>query len=200
LLPASYFQVKGVAERLHAGLGSLGAPRYYVLIEGATSGQDNDRILDVKAQAEPTAWAYADPLAISQTEAACAGNMALRTVTAYKAMGYRVDDHLGWMALSDGRVYSVRERSPWKDTFPTEELVTMPQITKMAEQWGQVLAAHHARADKDWNASVIPRSIDGEIKLLVDGDHAGFRGQVRSIALPYADQVEADYESFVASF
>lgn len=198
-LPASYFQVKSVAARLHAGLGSLGAPRYYVLIEGATSGQDDDRILDVKAQGEPTAWAYADPQAIDQTEAACAGNMALRAVTAYKALGYRVDDHLGWMALSDGRVYSVRERSPWKDTFPAEDLTTITRITKLAEQWGQVLAAHHARADRDWNASVVPGSIDGEIKGLVDGDHAGFRAQVRAIALPYADQVELDFESFAAA-
>lgn len=197
-LPASYFQVKSVAARLHAGLGSLGAPRYYVLIEGATSGQDDDRILDVKAQGEPTAWAYADPLAIDQTEAACGGNMARRAVTAYKALGYRVDDHLGWMTLSDGRVYSVRERSPWKDTFPAEDLTTITRITKLCEQWGQVLAAHHARADRDWDASVVPGSIDGEIKGLVDGDHAGFRAQVRGIALPYADQVELDFESFVA--
>lgn len=34
-LSASYFQVKSVAARLHAGVGSLGTPRYYVLIEGA---------------------------------------------------------------------------------------------------------------------------------------------------------------------
>src|SRR5262249_25008295 len=40
-LPASYFQVKSVAARLHAGIGSLGATRYYVLIEGATTDQDD---------------------------------------------------------------------------------------------------------------------------------------------------------------
>lgn len=198
--PASYFQVKSVAERLHAGLGSLGMRRYYVLIEGASSAQDDDRILDVKAQRQPSAYPYASPAAVSATEAACGGNMALRVVLAYKALGYRVDDHLGWLPLSDGSLYTVRERSPWKDTFPTEDLTTITRITKMAEQWGQVLAAHHARADQDWDAAVLPRSLDGEIKARVDGDHDGFRALVRVVALPYADQVALDFQSFVASF
>jgi uncharacterized protein (DUF2252 family) len=198
-LSASYFKVKSVAERLHAGLGSLGTPRYYVLIEGVTSSQDDDRILDVKGQGEPSAWRYAGAGAVSVTLAACGGNMAERTVLAYKALGYRVDDHLGWMTLEGGRPYSVRERSPWKEMFPVEELTSIARITKLAEQWGQVLAAHHARADKDWSAAVLPHSVDGQIKALTSGNHSGFRALVRSIAISYADQVELDYESFVTS-
>ena len=61
------------------------------------------------------------------------------------------------------------ERSPWKDTFPAEDLTTITRITKLCEQWGQVLAAHHARADRDWDASVVPGSIDGEIKAAGQG-------------------------------
>jgi uncharacterized protein (DUF2252 family) len=199
-LPASYFTVKSVAERLHAGIGSLGATRYYVLIEGPTSGQDDDRILDVKAQTTPTPWSYLPSTAVSQTSALCGGNMALRTVLAYKALGYRVDDLLGWLALSDGKTYSVRERSPFKDTFDTTTLTTTTRLTNLAEQWGQVLATHHARADKDWDSSVFPSSLDGQINALTDGGHAGFRARVRALALDYADQVELDYASFRANF
>jgi uncharacterized protein (DUF2252 family) len=199
-LPASYFTVKSVVERLHAGLGSLGATRYYVLIEGPTSGQDDDRILDIKAQTTPTPWSYLSSTAVSQTNAVCGGNMALRTVLAYKALGYRVDDLLGWVALSDGKTYSVRERSPFKDTFDTTTLTTTTRLTNLAEQWGQVLATHHARADKDWDSSVFPGSLDGQINALTNGDHAGFRALVRALALDYADQVELDYASFLASF
>lgn len=199
-LPASYFTVKSVAERLHAGIGSLGATRYYVLIEGPTSGQDDDRILDVKAQATPTAWSYLASAAVSQTNAVCGGNMALRTALAYKALGYRVDDLLGWVALSDGKTYSVRERSPFKDTFDTTTLTSTTRLTNLAEQWGQVLAAHHARADKDWDSSVFPGSLDGQINTLTNGDHAGFRALVRALALDYADQVQLDYASFLANF
>lgn len=198
--PASYFTVKSVAERLHAGLGSLGATRYYVLIEGPTSSQDDDRILDVKAQTTPTPWSYLPSAVVSQTSAVCGGNMALRTVVAYKALGYRVDDLLGWVALSDGKTYSVRERSPFKDAFDTTTLTTTTRLTNLAEQWGQVLATHHARADKDWDSSVFPGSLDGQINTLTDGDHAGFRSLVRALALDYADQVGLDYASFLANF
>jgi len=199
-LPASYFKVKSVGKRLHAGIGSLGVPRYYVLIEGATSSGSDDRILDVKAEGAPSGWAYADAAGVAVTNTACGGNMARRVVLAQKSLGYRVDDHLGWMTLADGNAYAVRERSPYKDTFPVEDLSTITRITKMAEQWGQVLAAHHARADQDWDPSVLAHSVDGAIEALVDGDHDGFRAKVRAIVIPYADQVERDHQSFVASF
>ncbi|MET0405406.1 MAG: DUF2252 family protein [Cystobacter sp.] len=190
---SGYFTVKSVARRLHAGLGSLGVARYYVLIEGATSSQDDDRLLDVKAQRAPSAWPYLDPAALNQTSAACAGHMAVRTVLAYKALGYRVDDHLGWMSLADGAPYSVREVSPWKKTFDTTRLDTLTRFMNLAEQWGQVLATHHARADQDGN-------LEGEVHSRTDGDHAGFRARVRAVALDYSNQARADYESFRAHF
>lgn len=197
---SSYFTVKSVAARLHAGLGSLGVPRYYVLIEGASSAQDDDRILDVKAQGTPSAWAYVDAASVSQTQGSCGGNMALRTVVASKALGYRVDDHLGWMTLADGRTYSVRERSPFKETFPTADLNTLTRMTNLAEQWGEVLATHHARADKDWDGTQNPYSVDKEIQARTNGNHSGFRTRVRAIATDYANQVQYDFASFSANF
>lgn len=195
--PSGYFTVKSVAQRLHAGIGSLGVTRYYVLIEGATTSPDDDRILDMKAQRPPSAWPY---ISTTQTSSVCGNNMAVRTVQAYKALGYRVDDHLGWMTLADGSVYSVREVSPWKETFDTTQLDTLTRFTNLAEQWGQVLATHHARADKDWDASVFPYSVDSEIDNRTNGDHAGFRARVRAIATDYATQVQYDYDSFRTSF
>jgi uncharacterized protein (DUF2252 family) len=199
-LPASVFAIKSVAQRLHAGLGSLGSTRYYVLIEGATTGQDDDRILDIKAQRTPSAAPYIDAAAWAQTNAVSGGSAAVRSTTAYKASGYRVDDFLGTMTLADGKSYSVRERSPYKETFDTTTLTTTTRLQNLAEQWGAVLATHHARADRDWNAAVFATSLDGEVDALTNGDHAGFRALVRAIAFDYADQVALDYASFVASF
>ena len=198
--PSGYFTVKSVARRLHAGIGSVGIPRYYVLIEGATTAQDDDRLLEVKAQGTPSAWAYLGATGVSQTSAACGDNMALRGVTAAKALGYRVDDHLGWMMLADGAPYSVREVSPWKASFDTTRLTTLTRFVNLAEQWGQVLATHHARADKDWDASVLPHSLDGEVTSRTRGDHAGFRARVRGLATDYANQVKYDFDSFRANF
>lgn len=199
-LPASHFAVKSVAARLHAGVGSLGMRRYYVLIEGASTAQSDDRILDVKAVGFPAAWSYAAAQDVDLTNSICGGNMALRSVMAQKSLGYRADDYLGWMSLADGQSYAVRERSARRGSFPVADLTTITQITKMAEQWGQVLAAHHARADRDWNVSVFPMSLDGTINGWVNGDHAGFRANVRSVAIPYANQVEMDYASFCSNF
>ena len=65
---------------------------------------------------------------------------------------------------------------------------------------GRLVATQHARADQDWNAAVLPGSVDGTINSLTNGNHAGFRALVRSLALDYADQVEYDHASFNASF
>jgi uncharacterized protein (DUF2252 family) len=111
-----------------------------------------------------------------------------------------VRDLLGWTALSDGATYSVRERSPFKDTFDTTTLTSTTRLTNLAEQWGTILATQHARADKDWDSSVVPGSIDGQVNALTSGDHAGFRAKVRALALDYADQVALDYASFQANF
>lgn len=154
----------------------------------------------MKAQRTPSAFPYLSTAAVSQTNTVSGGNMAFRTIQAYKALGYRVDDHLGWMALSDGKTYNVRERSPYKDTFDTTSLTSMTRFTNLADQWGQLLATQLARADKDWDASVFPGSVDGEINALTDGDHAGFRAKVRALALDYADQVALDHTSFSANF
>ena len=197
--PTGYFGVKDVAQRLHAGLGSLGTLRYYVLIEGASASPEDDRVLEVKAQRAPSAWPYLAPEAVSQTRTVCGDTMALRTVLAAKALGYRVDDHLGWVTLADGLGYSVRELSPWRAAFPTERLDTVPRFKHLAEQWGQVLATQHARADRDWNPAVLPTSLDGEVHARTDGHHADFRAHVRALATDYATQVRLDYESFRAS-
>lgn len=199
-LPSSFFTVKGVAQRLHAGLGSLGMQRYYVLIEGATTSASDDRILDLKEQAAPAALAYLDAAAATQTQYVCGGDHALRAVLAQKALGYRVDDLLGQVSLGDGKRYGVRERSPYKADLDPAELSTATRLTHLAEQWGLILATHHARADRDWDASIFPGSLDGAIHARTDGDHAGVRALVRSVALDYADQVALDWTSFRSAF
>jgi uncharacterized protein (DUF2252 family) len=194
---ASSFKVKSVALRLHAGLGSLGAVRYYVLIEGPSAGQDDDVILDVKAQQSPSAYLSLAAGAKAATEAASGGNPAKRTVVAAKALGNYVDHYLGWMTLS-GQPYSVRQRSPWKDTLDTTKLTSLDRMTKMAEQWGAILATAHCRADKDASATNVPYNFDQEVYNRTSGKHDPFRAALRAVVLPYADQVQEDYKSFLS--
>ena len=191
---ASYFEVKDIALRLGAGTGSLGVPRYYVLIEGKTSGDNDDRILDVKQQGLPSAYPYLSASERSMLDQ-FDGNQAQRTIVGYRALAVGADDHLGWMSLSDG-VYSVRERSPYKEAFPTETLDTNSRFLDMAEQWGAILATAHARSDKDYDSSYISYSFDKQVDLLTDHRHSEFRSLVREVAEVYADQVADDYLAF----
>ena len=191
----SYFQVKSVARRLHAGLGSLGRDRYYLLIEGRSTSTDDDRILDVKAADTPSAYATLDPAAVRKTQAASGSDEARRASLAARALGYRVDEHLGELAAL-GRRFLVRERSPYKESFDTTQLTSRTRLTKLAEQWGATLATAHARADRDNNPAVIPYEFEKEVQTLIGARKSQFKARLRSVGKSYADQVQADFASF----
>lgn len=190
-----YFAVKDVARRLLAGTGSLGTPRYYVLIEGKSGDPDDDRILDVKRQGMPTAIVFAEPDRRARYSASF-DNHAERHAAAYKAMMDDTDDHLGWMALSDG-FYSVRERSFAKDALGLDELESIDDFRQVAADWGEILAATHARADDDFDPALVGHSVDSEITELVDGRHDHVRALVRDVAFTYAGVVVDDWLQFV---
>jgi len=166
------------------------------LIEGENpDSNDDDRILDVKQQSKPTPYHY-----LSEEERIAYDrsfeNDAQRHAAAYLALTKHTDDHLGWMQLSDG-YYSVRELSPFKESLDTDKLNSKKRFTKMAEQWGKVLATAHARADKDFDENLVPYSLEKQVDELTDGHHEEFRALVRQVAFEYADQVEADRDNFI---
>jgi len=185
-----FFTVKDAALRTGAGTGSLGTARYYLLLEGDKESGTDDLILDVKRQGRPSAHPYATRLQLREY-AKRFPNEGIRHAVAYRALGFHPDDLLGWMELDDG-VYSVRERSPFKESFPTEDLTSKKSFRGMAAQWGRGLATEHARADK-----ITDYSLASEVAKLTDGKHSHFRAMVREVAFGYADQVEEDWGTFL---
>jgi len=97
----------------------------------------------------------------------------MRYPAARKALATNVDDHLGWLAL-DGAFFSVMERSPFKESFPLDELDSDTRLTKLSEQWGAILASAHARADVDYDARYVDRSFEDAVIERVAGDTDGF--------------------------
>ncbi len=190
-----YFTVKSVATRLRGGMGSLGMARYYVLIEGPSASEDDDRVLDMKAQATPAPWPFIDLDVRNQILASTNGDQALRTVLAARALASQPDDHLGTLLLFGTR-FSVRERTPARGTLDVNELSSPSRVLKLAEVWGAVLAIAHARADRDTSASLVPYNFENELLLRVGGNQEGFRARVRQVALSYAQQVAADHAAF----
>lgn len=205
-----YFKVKDIACRLSAGTGSLGVPRYYVLIEGETDALDDDCILDVKLQTKPTAYHY---LGLDTQEEYLLlleyfpGCDARWHEAAYRALARHTDDHLGWMELA-GAYYSVRERSFLKETFPTSKLKNKTRFKRLAEQWGKVIATDHARALSDFDREYFmdhgqpawQERLKEEVCQRTEGRLDEFQDLVREIAFGYAEQVQADWRYFVDAF
>jgi uncharacterized protein (DUF2252 family) len=186
----AYFQVKDIAHRLGAGVGSYGTPRFYILIEGATGGDDDDRILDVKEQGTPAAGS------------AVAARVQVSTPAERVALGARglssaTNPHRGWLTFQGGS-FSVTERSPWKEDFPLEDLTSGPLLLELAQVWGAVLADAHARADNDFESGGLRYSFEAELAPLIEGDNGmAFDAVGLTVAREYADQAEADYAVFL---
>lgn len=191
----SHFQIKDVAKRLYAGTGSLGTPRYYVLIEGDEATAHDDIILDVKKQARPAAY---QQMNAEEQEAyhRVFLHEGMRHATAFQAIAEHPDSYLGWMNLPDG-VYSVRERSPFKEDFPTHKIKKGKQLREVASQWGTILATEHKRGGQTLNADGDTFLLEKAIKERTQTVSKKFVRFVVEVAFQYADCVAADYQTFV---
>jgi hypothetical protein len=208
-----YFSVRDVAWRLNAGTGSVGVPRFYVLIEGVDESLKTDSILDVKLQSTPTPYRFLDDDLQHEYRFftdEVPGQDAIWHAAAYRAMAKGTDDHLGWLALS-GDFYSVRERSYFKETLSIEKLNTKDRFISLAEQWGELLAAVHARSLTDFNDDTKnpdlreklffqqkeKKSFKSRVSKRTEGKFAEFCSVVNEIAFSYAAKVTEDYDTFV---
>lgn len=193
-----YFTILDIAKRINAGTGSLGMPRYYVLIQGPSSSDYNqNRILDVKMQQYPAIYNY-----LSSSDKSTVTNyypsskQGCRVADAEKAMLTDANDHLGCATIY-GETYSVRERSPYKKSFKTEELTSSSRFYDMAEQWGIALATDHARADVDYDYRLVKYQLEDMVYAVTDGKHSDFRKEVENISEDYAEQVYVDFYLFI---
>jgi len=190
----THFEVKDVARRLWAGTGSLGEPRFYILLAGDESTHFDNVILDVKRQNAPTAYSFLSQEEIDEYNVNFE-NHAQRQAEAFKALAEHPDNYLGWLKLGNDW-FSVRERSPFKGDFPSEKLNTKKKYVKMAKQWGKVLATEHQRAGRHLNAENDPYLFENTIRRLTDERHKEFSELVEQVAFRYADQVTKDWEYF----
>jgi uncharacterized protein (DUF2252 family) len=213
-----YFAIKDIAYRL-GGTGGLSAERYYVLIEGPSRDHCDDLILDIKQQTAPSSLGFLPEEDQERYERIAGNNHARRHQVAYQALVPNPDPLLGWMELPDGddlKYFSVRQRSPFKDglrvldeektldTGCTElkrtKLKKKGDYVEMAKQWGRILAAAHARADKDFDPALIDYSFEKEVIKQTDGHEKKFAELTVQIAMNYAKRVKSDHALYEDSF
>ena len=188
-----HFTVKAVARRLKSGTGSLGTERFYLLIEGGDEDEHDDLILDVKEQTPPPMFDQMDAEEQSEYEQIFQ-HEGERHALAFRALAEHPDKYLGWMNIG-GKVFSVRERSPFKDDFPTDKLKDKDDLFEMAKTWGQLLAIRHERAS--YGLGEDPYLMPKTLRKITKKRKKAFVELMLEVALNYADCVEQDWNTFL---
>ena len=124
---------------------------------------------------------------------------AHRHSEAYKALAEFPDQNLGWLSF-DGDFFSVRERSPFKNDFPTETLVKPKTYFQMAEQWAIIMATKHLRAARRLNQYVDEYVFEATINRIAKDRDEEFAIFTTRIAKSYAKQVRKDWLYFCEGF
>jgi len=190
-----HFRVKDMARRLDAGTGSLGLERFYVLIEGGQDHEHDDVILDIKQQNPPEGWRLMGG-AEKRAWRRAFPHEGLRHAAAFVAIAEHPDPYLGWLHLGD-TVFSVRERSPFKEDFPTHKLDGAKPYRQLVKQWGRILAREHLRGAQALNHDD-PGRFARAVGACVEGRLDRCVYMVTTLALSYADCVRQDYRTFLA--
>jgi uncharacterized protein (DUF2252 family) len=192
----SYYALKDIRLKLGSGIGSLGKYRYYLLIEGPSSGTDDDRILEMKQEGN-SAVAIAVPGLLPTS---VYGNQeGARVAIATKAMLSNSELLVGYTTVN-GIPFMVHEKSPYQVDFNYTLLTTKSKFMDVMGYAGKIVAKNHAISDKDYDAAIIPISVDKEVTDIVSGNKAVFKDEIVNFAVDYATQVEYDYTSFVNAY
>ncbi|MDD2722694.1 MAG: DUF2252 family protein [Methylovulum sp.] len=191
----SYYVLKAAASRLGSGTGSLGRYRYYLLIDGPSTATSDDVILEMKQETD------------SAVSIAAPGNMPAwtydyhngeRVTKSIKAMLTNTDVLVGYTNLN-ALPFFISERLPYQEDFDYTLLTTYTKFNDAVNYMGKILAKNHALADKDYDATLIPYSMDKEITDVINGDVSGLKTEILNYALSYAAQVKQDYADFVSA-
>jgi uncharacterized protein (DUF2252 family) len=189
---SDYFTIKDCT-RLYSGLGSLGVDKYYVLIEGDSSSQDGEQVLELKEQRLPSLFKEGST-SVPQYNNWFA-NHAQRTVIANKALGIKVDEHLG-VILFAGKSFRVRRIPPSRYGFKTNDFSNKSAVKDFVTYAAKALALAHARADKDYNAIYINYNFEKAYFAAI-AVWPQFKTTIDRLSEAYYRQVIADYGMFV---
>ena len=191
----AYYKAKSVAGRIGAGLGSLGQPRYYVLVEGPTKAQSDDVMLDIKREPLPEWWNFvhedvraANSVFPSQGARICRAMHALET---------HVDLHVGYMDMSDGS-YIVRSRSPWKGAVDVDAVLDVQTYQQFTDDLARITAINHCRADNDYNGELIPWSFEDALMDAVKNT-TQFEEDIMDYGYMNAERIAEDFQCYIRS-
>lgn len=193
---SSYYTLKDVRQKLGSGVGSLGRYRYWLLLEGPSSSTGDDVIVEMKQESSSSVRLGGQA---GLPGSAYENHQGERVARSLKAELSNADVLTGYSSLG-GVPYFLREKSPYQQDFDYTALSSLSKWKDAAGYFGKALASAHALADKDYDASVVPYSEDKEITDLTNSHVSAFSSEVQSFARDYAQQVQYDYQAFLAAY
>jgi uncharacterized protein (DUF2252 family) len=200
----SYYTLKDIRLKLGSGTGNLGKYRYYLLIQGSSSANDDDVILEMKQETSSVvAIAQATPLGSIAVPGLLASSVygnheGARVTIATKAMLANTDVLVGYTTVNS-IPFVLREKSPHSEDFDYTLLTTKTKFLDAMGYAGKIVAKNHAISDQDYDASIVSYSVDKQVTDVVTNKSA-FKDEIVNFAINYATQVEYDYASFVDAY
>lgn len=193
---SNYFVIKDIARRLHAGLGSLGVERYYVLIEGEGTLLAKNIILEIKEERQPS-LCHAN-IILGEAERTRFKNEAERALIANQALTMRNDRHLGIILLRD-KACIVRRISPYKCNIKEKDFQNIADSKDFVTNAARALALAHARSDRDYHPEYISYSFEQAGFHFIQ-NCPSFKATLKELAHSYYQQVRSDHQEFKKIF
>ncbi|PEP95263.1 DUF2252 family protein [Bacillus toyonensis] len=189
-----YFTRKDVVYKQNSGVGSVGRDIFYVLIEGETTGSEDDILLEIKEQQLPAMFAEGQ---LSKEEYNLwFSSHAERTRIATLATGMKVDSYLGTL-YTKGLSYSVKKLPPWYHEFEPADFHQLSDIEEFVQYAAKAFASMHARADQDYNPTYVPNNF-AENALAFMKKNPQIHQQFLQWSEEYYHRVVEDYTLFKA--
>ena len=182
-----FYKVKDKIKRINSGLGSLGLRKYYVLIEGKTTSNDDDLILELKEQINPAMFnsSYVNK-GVYNTYLS---NNGKRVFTATKALLKNVDLHTGYF-ISGSNYFTIKNLSPYKYSMDPNDFSKKDDLKNFIKHSAIALGFAHKRSDNGYNASYIPY-------VFKDKDNEDWQvGNILVFSLEYS----AEYNSYNVAY
>lgn len=186
------YQVFDIAHRKYFGNGVDEVDHYFVLIGNG----EGYHILDVKEQHLPCACFYMTDEELKRYRQIFP-NEGFRHEQAFNSISNHMDPFIGWIDIQ-GRLYSIREKSPLHQDFSTQKIRTFKDYLAACNSWGKLLACEHLRG---------ARALFGQHGMpfaqsfaVVAENKKVFLNMVQDISESYANCVVNDYEVFLTEF
>ncbi|TXK80368.1 DUF2252 family protein [Paenibacillus sp. N3.4] len=191
-----YFDIKDIALRVYQGLGSIGVKRFNVLIEGPSSDNGDDVILDVKEESPPDLLQNEEFTQPAPYDSSFVGHEGLRAKTANELMLLDPESHLGNLE-TPFHSFLVRKISPFKGDYTSAKGKDFTKPSEFADYISYIAKAFaydHARADARSNKSSTSfgQSVMDQIykNPLV---WSSFESTLLNLGEDYYNQVKADF-------